>query len=108
MKCFSELLSDALAISNITQTALAKHIGCSSRTISSYATGKSEPDYLTMLRICAFLHIDLNAQVVGLRPDVLSVNERYLIKMIRDLKISDEHILKLIDFLQEFNHSKRT
>lgn len=108
MKSFSEVLSDALADTNITQTALAKHIGCSSRTVSSYATGKSEPDYKTMIEICAFLHIDLNAEIVQLRPDILDVQERILIKTIRDLDFTDEHVLKLIEFLQEFNHPKRT
>lgn len=107
MITFSELLTDALAEQRITQTELSKHIGCSSRTISSYATGKSEPDYITMMRICAFLNIDLNAQIVHLRPNTLSISERKMIKLFRELKITDETLFKLIDFFQSFNHHKK-
>lgn len=107
MKQFSEILTDALANKRITQKELAKHIGCGASTISSYATGNSEPDFTTMSRICLFLEIDLTAMIVGIDADNLTFQESLLLKEIRKSKLSEDTISNLIQFIQG-NRSNRT
>ncbi len=100
MKQFSEILTDALAKKRITQKDLARHIGCSSSTISSYATGNSEPDFTTMCRICLFLEIDLTALIVGINADKISFQENLLLKAIRDSNLSEDTISSLVHFIR--------
>lgn len=107
MKQFCEILTDALAKKRITQKELAKHIGCGSSTISSYATGNSEPDFMTLCRICIFLEIDLTAVIVGINADHLTYQEHLLLKEIRNSGLSEDTISNLIQFIKG-NRSNRT
>lgn len=101
VKQFCEILSEALEQKHLSQTKLAKHIGCNPRVISSYATGKTEPDFNTILLICAYLNIDLNAVAIG-NNQKLTILEHKLLKVIRDQRLTETCISDLVRFLEGF------
>lgn len=52
---FHENLREALAVHEITQQSLAKHIGTTQQTVSRWIKGINEPDLTTLLEICLYL-----------------------------------------------------
>ena len=55
MSNFGKNLNDLLRIKHISQTKLGDVLGVKQNTVSQWATGKREPDYDTLLKICVIL-----------------------------------------------------
>lgn len=87
---FSTILESALQNKDRQQKELAEHLEVHASNISQYATGRTEPDFETMMKICQFLNIDLTAiyQIQHENPDayiILDKNEKALIDTYRSL-----------------------
>lgn len=58
-------INEGLARKNMTQTELAREVGSTQRSISSYVTGYTQPPLDILKNICLVLKINLN-QVMGI------------------------------------------
>lgn len=57
MIIFKERLKDLRHEKKLSQAELAKHIGVSQRSISSWETGFRQPDYETLEKLAAFFDV---------------------------------------------------
>lgn len=85
---FNTILESALQNKDMQQKDLAEYLGVRASNISQYVTGKTEPDFETMMTICQFLEIDLTAifRIQHKNPNatiILDKNEKMLIDTYR-------------------------
>ena len=75
---FSTILESALQNKDRQQKELAEHLEVHASNISQYATGRTEPDFETMMKICQFLNIDLTAiyQIQHENPDAYIILDK--------------------------------
>lgn len=64
----AKIIKDQLAYHDMTQSELAKLIGVSSKTVSHWTTGRSEPDIPTLCSICTIFRISFDDMIEGKRP----------------------------------------
>ncbi|MCL2861609.1 MAG: helix-turn-helix domain-containing protein [Firmicutes bacterium] len=57
METFAKRFKELREEKGLNQTQLAKELGFSSRTISSYETGRGESDFQTLTRLCKFFDV---------------------------------------------------
>ena len=56
MTHFSENLRNSMRANGFTQKRLAEEINTTQQTVSRWLNGINEPDFETLLKICALLH----------------------------------------------------
>lgn len=98
---FNTILESALQNKDLQQKDLAEYLEVRASNISQYTTGKTEPDFETMMKICQFLEIDLTAiyQIQHANPDayiILDKNEKALIDTYRSLPKKLQNALRTI------------
>lgn len=89
---FTKVFADLVKSSNLTQTEIAKGIGVTQQTISSYKHGRITPDLETLIKIAEFFNVSMDYLLTGVRAENKSVQEI--------LKLSDKAIENL-KFLAE-------
>lgn len=57
---FADTLTDILRIKGISQTQFAKDLGIKQNTVSQWASGKREPNFDMLMRICYYLDVTPN------------------------------------------------
>lgn len=69
LKQIQEKLAEAIKLSGMSQTAIAKKLGISQQTVSHYVRGDKMPALDTFANLCELLDIDAN--------DILCVTHKY-------------------------------
>lgn len=103
MNKFAERLKYLRKTRGVTQTELAKHLGCRNNTISSYETAEHQPEYNVLMQIAEYFHVsvdfllgaDLSADKLECIPE-----EIRLIQLYRMLDFEEkEAVFRLINLL---------
>ena len=66
---FSDVLKQLLNDKGITQTALAEYLGTKSQTVSQYCSGKSYPEFHTLIKVASFLEVSIDYLITGKRRE---------------------------------------
>ena len=56
----AEKLIEKRKIAGLSQTAVAKKLGCTSSAVSQYESGKSEPDFETLVKLAEIYGCTVN------------------------------------------------
>ena len=106
-KDFIDIIASKMEMMNITQTELAKKVGVSRRSMSSYMCKISEPSLETLARICKVCELDFN-YIFGIIANeecisdlFLKQDEMQLVKLYREL--DDVQKNKFIEVAESLN-----
>ena len=113
----SEVLKKLIQEKGITQTALAKQLGLKPQTIAMYSTGKSYPEFRTLIKLAEFFNVSLDYLVTGERVENQTVREELglsesavenLGKRGLEINFSCDVLLSDKDFYSEFSRAMNT
>ncbi len=74
---FAEILKELIQSKGVTQTALAEYLGLRSQTVSMYCSGKSYPEFMTLVKIASYFGVSTDYLITGERPENKSTREEF-------------------------------
>lgn len=89
---FAETLKELTKKKDITQAALARHLGVKPQTVSAYYTGRAYPEFMTLVKIASYFDVSVDFLING--EDFEDSKER------EELKLS----VDAIKHLRELNY----
>lgn len=98
-KIIADTIDFALKSSPESVENIGKAIGISRSTLYNYSTGKTKAAYSDLLKICNYLHVDINA-ALGLS------GKKYLEQRVEDLENVVKELEGRLDVLEADNAQK--
>lgn len=95
MENFGSYIREALKHKNMSREDFANQLGVTVSSISYYISGKVEPPFSTIIRICMILDIDLNL-IYGLKHADVTSEEYLTLLRLRSMNERDRGCMESI------------
>lgn len=95
MDQFSKQLRDRARQLELSDAEVARRAGLAERRYGNYVRGSREPDFATLLRICAVLDVTPNDLLLAEKPARSSAHERWLSRLVTAARKLDDNDMKL-------------
>jgi transcriptional regulator with XRE-family HTH domain len=95
MELFAKRLRDRARQLELSDAEVARRAGLAERRYGHYVRGSREPDFATLMRICAVLDLTPNDLLVPDRPRLSAAHDRWLSRLVAAGRKLDTDDVKL-------------
>lgn len=103
---FHEILKKLIQEKGITQTVLAEYLGIKPQTVSMYCSGKSYPEFHTIIKLASFFGVSIDYLITGQRQENKIIRKELGLseQALENLKNCDRNLSRYIsDLLSDKN-----